>query len=223
MKPTRERNTEYQIVAPFYDLIIAPLLFPEYREAQVLTREMKARTAIDLCCGTGALAKRLAGIGLEVTGVDLSRDMLRQARKAERPNLTFLRKNAAWTGLPSGRFDLAIISMALHEKPPELRQTIIAEARRLIVTHGHILLIDYTSTPPSTFPERFSRLCASAIERLAGREHYAHYRSFIATGGLDGLIDRTGLTTVRQRTFHRGVVRVCLTRQRADLRRTEVP
>jgi ubiquinone/menaquinone biosynthesis C-methylase UbiE len=222
MKPTHDHNTEYQVVAPFYDLIIAPMLLPEYREALTLTKELEAKTVVDLCCGTGALARQLADLGPEVTGVDLSRDMLRQARKAKRPNLTFLRKNAAWTGLPSGRFDLAIISMALHEKPLLLRQTIIAEARRLITFQGHILLIDYSSTTPTTFFERCPRLFATAIERLAGRGHYAHYRSFIATGGLDGLIDQTGLTTIRQTTFHRGLVQACLTRQQADRPRTEI-
>lgn len=222
MKPTHDHNTEYQVVAPFYDLIIAPMLLPEYREALTLAKELEAKTVVDLCCGTGALARRLADQGLEVTGVDLSCDMLRQARKAKRPNLTFLRKNAAWTALPSEGFDLVIISMALHEKPLFLRQAIIAEAKRLIPPRGHILLIDYNHTPATTFLERFPRLFATAIERLAGKKHYAHYRSFITTGGLDSLTTQTGLVRVRQTTFHKGLVQACLTRLRADRPRTKI-
>ena len=44
---------------------------------QILERELlKPRTAVDLACGTGSVAIRLAKLGLQVTGVDLSEDML---------------------------------------------------------------------------------------------------------------------------------------------------
>ena len=209
MKPPHDRNTEYRSVAPFYDLIISPLLLPEYRAAQALADRIGATTVVDLCCGTGALANRLADRGFMVTGVDLSHDMLKQAHARKHPNLTFIRKNAAWTGLPTGRFDLAVISMALHEKPALLRETILAEAKRLISPQGHILLIDYTR--PTTLFGRFARLFAEAIERLAGREHHAHYRSFLAAGGLDDLIHRTGLEIASKETLHLGLIQVCLT------------
>ena len=47
---------------------------------QLLDREgMSPRTAVDLACGTGSVALLLAEKGLQVTGVDMSPDMLCQA------------------------------------------------------------------------------------------------------------------------------------------------
>ena len=44
---------------------------------QIWTREgIAPRTAVDLACGTGSVALLLAGMGLQVTGVDLSEEML---------------------------------------------------------------------------------------------------------------------------------------------------
>ena len=46
-----------------------------YRE--ILKREgLNPRTAVDLACGTGSVTAILAKQGLEVTGVDLSEEML---------------------------------------------------------------------------------------------------------------------------------------------------
>lgn len=53
-----------------YDAVVAFYM-------QLLKREGVApRTAVDLACGTGSVAIRLAQIGLSVTAVDLSEDML---------------------------------------------------------------------------------------------------------------------------------------------------
>ena len=47
---------------------------------EILKREgLKPRTAVDLACGTGSVTAILARKGLDVTGVDLSEEMLTQA------------------------------------------------------------------------------------------------------------------------------------------------
>ena len=44
---------------------------------QILNREgLKPRTCVDLACGTGSVSVLLAELGLDVTGVDMSEDML---------------------------------------------------------------------------------------------------------------------------------------------------
>ena len=44
---------------------------------QILAKEgLRPRTAVDLACGTGSVAVRLAQRGMQVTGVDLSEEML---------------------------------------------------------------------------------------------------------------------------------------------------
>ena len=47
---------------------------------QILEREgVKPRTVVDLACGTGSVTEILAGQGYEVTGVDMSEEMLTEA------------------------------------------------------------------------------------------------------------------------------------------------
>ena len=56
-------DVDYEAVVDFY--------------LQILEREgLKPRTAVDLACGTGSVALLLAGMGLRVTGVDMSEEML---------------------------------------------------------------------------------------------------------------------------------------------------
>ena len=56
-------DVDYAAVVDFYN--------------QILSREgLRPRTAVDLACGTGSVAIRLAEQGLQVTAVDMSEDML---------------------------------------------------------------------------------------------------------------------------------------------------
>ncbi len=56
-------DVDYGAIVAFYD--------------EILKKEgLRPRTAADLACGTGSVAKRLAERGLRVTGVDLSEEML---------------------------------------------------------------------------------------------------------------------------------------------------
>ena len=210
MNQLHDPATEYQSVAPFYDLLIAPLLLPEYRQAGALARQIGARTVVDLCCGTGALARHMGKQGFQVTGVDLSPSMLRQARDKNSAGMTFILADAAWTGLPAHHFDLAVISMALHEKPALLRDQILTEAKHLITPDGHILLMDYAI--PLKISGRIMHHLAAIIERMAGKEHHAHYRSYLHSGGLDHLIRHNNLHIQSQTSFHHGLIQVCLTR-----------
>ena len=74
----------YEALAASYDRLTndvdygATVAF--YRE--ILAREgLRPRTAVDLACGTGSVSILLAKQGLQVTGVDLSEDMLTVAQQ----------------------------------------------------------------------------------------------------------------------------------------------
>lgn len=53
--------------------------FVDFAWAIVKREGLRPRTCVDLACGTGSTAKILAQMGLRVTGVDLSEEMLTQA------------------------------------------------------------------------------------------------------------------------------------------------
>ena len=48
----------------------------EFYNAIIQSEGLKPRTAVDLACGTGSVTVLLARQGLEVTGVDMSEEML---------------------------------------------------------------------------------------------------------------------------------------------------
>ena len=55
---------------------------------------------LDLCCGTGQLAQALTEHGYQVTGLDISKEMLRIARKNV-PNTKFILEDARTFVLPA--------------------------------------------------------------------------------------------------------------------------
>jgi SAM-dependent methyltransferase len=78
---------------------------------------------LDVGCGPGRLTRRIAELrpALRITGIDLSADMIRQARKAPAlPNLEFRQGRPGAAGLPDG-FDFALSVLSFHhwEEPEE--------------------------------------------------------------------------------------------------------
>lgn len=93
-------DVDYTAVVDFYN--------------QILSREgLKLRTAVDLACGTGSVAIRLAEQGLQVTAVDMSEDMLtvawQKAGEMENPP-RFVCQKLQELRLPRG-VDLAVCAL----------------------------------------------------------------------------------------------------------------
>ncbi len=93
-------DVDYQATVDFY--------------MEILKREgLKPRTCVDLACGTGSVTEILARMGLEVTGVDMSEEMLTEAlgkvMDMEQPPL-FLCQKLQELRLPRG-VDLAVCAL----------------------------------------------------------------------------------------------------------------
>ena len=93
-------DVDYQATVDFY--------------MQILDREgLKPRTAVDLACGTGSVALILARMGMEVTGVDMSPEMLCVASQKvqEEPKAPFfVCQSLQELSLPRG-VDLAVCAL----------------------------------------------------------------------------------------------------------------
>ncbi len=81
---------------------------------EILSREgLQPRTAVDLACGTGSVALRLAKMGMLVTAVDMSESMLsvasQKAMNMKNPP-TFVRQKLQELRLPRG-VDLAVCAL----------------------------------------------------------------------------------------------------------------
>ncbi|GHF61928.1 SAM-dependent methyltransferase [Amycolatopsis bartoniae] len=82
----------------------------------LLLRQMPAgaRRALDVGCGTGRFARRLAGAGLEVEAVDPDGDAIAAAR-ALGGNIRYRQEDITAAGL--GRYDLITCLASLHHLP----------------------------------------------------------------------------------------------------------
>ena len=81
---------------------------------EILRREgLKPRTAVDLACGTGSVTALLARLGMQVTGVDMSEEMLcvasQKAQEVENPPV-FVCQRLERLQLPRG-VDLAVCAL----------------------------------------------------------------------------------------------------------------
>ena len=203
MKNERRRGERpYTWFAPFYDPLLGPFLTRMQETVRRLVRACGCRTVLDLCCGTGRQSALLAGKGIHVTGLDLSPHMLRVAGRKNRGRVVFLRGDAAALPFKANRFDAVVLTFALHEKPLLARDRIIRESLRVVHPRGVLLIGDYRD-PAGVRPAQWPA-ATRLLERAAGRDHYAAYRSFMESGGLEGFLDRHRLCWRRAGTFHFG-------------------
>jgi trans-aconitate methyltransferase len=76
-----------------------------------------ATRVLDVGCGAGALARRLASRARSVDAVDRSPAMIAAAGEAAPPNLTLHRADLRTVDLPAGQYDAVVSSAVLHHPP----------------------------------------------------------------------------------------------------------
>ncbi|GGZ46526.1 methyltransferase [Streptomyces inusitatus] len=98
-------------------------------------------TALDIGCGEGLLARRLARRVPSVTGVDLSGEMIARARDTGPPSVTFARadfRDPAHEALPAGGFDfVSAVAVVHHVDFSEA----VAAIDRLLAPGGRLMII----------------------------------------------------------------------------------
>jgi SAM-dependent methyltransferase len=100
-------------------------------------REAGVRTILELGCGTGNDAARLAREGYSVTAIDLSGEAIGQAQARFGTKATFMVADMAWP-LPfsDGGFDAVMSNVAMHMFADSLTRSVFAEIGRLVRPGG---------------------------------------------------------------------------------------
>lgn len=100
-------------------------------------REAGVRTVLELGCGTGNDAARLAGEGYSVTAVDVSGEAIGQAQARFGSLARFLVADMT-RRLPfaDGSFDAVMSNVALHMFPDEVTRAVFAQVGRLVRAGG---------------------------------------------------------------------------------------
>jgi SAM-dependent methyltransferase len=103
-------------------------------------REAGVRTILELGCGTGNDAARLAGEGYSVTAVDLSGEAIGRARARFGAMASFIVADMTQRlPFPDGGFDAVMSNVALHMFPDDVTRAVFAEVGRLVRAGGLFL------------------------------------------------------------------------------------
>lgn len=100
-------------------------------------REAGVHTILELGCGTGNDAARLAGEGYLVTAIDVSGEAIGQAQARFGSVARFMVADMTQRlPFPDGSFDAVMSNVAMHMFPDGVTRTVFAEVMRLVRAGG---------------------------------------------------------------------------------------
>ena len=111
----------------------------------ILAEHVTGTRALDFGCGTGRSARLLRNLGFQVTGVDISEDMLRIARTTDPSGDYRLVPGDNFDQLEAATFDVVLSAFTFDNIPGPRKATIFANLGRLLAPGGSIVSI--VSTP----------------------------------------------------------------------------
>ena len=125
----------YARLAGVYDEIVVD---PSYGRMAAFVHEVwgdddaGVRTVLDVCCGTGLMARELIARGYRVTGIDASAAMLARARRLLGPDVALVQEALPDLAIDAV-FDAAVSTFdgLNYLTPPDLRATLVALANRI--------------------------------------------------------------------------------------------
>ncbi len=142
--------TDFDAVAEHYDASLPPHVVEHYLRKRLafIRRYTQPGPALDLGCGTGLLAERVARAGYAVTGLDPSSGMLARLKK-RCPGIPTVVGDGTTLPFADGRFALTYCVAVMHHiaDPVAVRQT-LCEMARVTRRGGHILIWDHNPRNP---------------------------------------------------------------------------
>lgn len=138
-----------------------------YRDLpSILSAHIKGDRAIDFGCGTGRSTRFLKKLGFDVTGIDISQNMIELARLKDREGLYQLVEDGKYDHLGIGKYDL-VLSIFTFDNIPHwnTRIQILESLRDLLNSTGKIICLDsshklysheWASFTTIDFPENFT-------------------------------------------------------------------
>ncbi len=186
-----------------YDKGARLYILPEYKYFawKILRRGIKNGRVLDIGTGSGRLAIELAktrGNNFEITGVDVSENMLKLAQENARQSGTgekmrFVLANADSLPFADGYFDLVVSYASLHHwfKPA----AVLREAQRVVRKGGTVIIRDNRRVYGNPFWEAFIWI----LSRFMNRRHRENWpkailasytirevKTILAEAGLEG-------------------------------------
>jgi len=197
----RQMPNAYDLIANWYAENLqtgSPIHAVAMPALMELAGDVSGQQVCDLACGTGTAARALATAGAEVTGIDISEQMLDEARqyhKPEVPDIRYLHGDIRrMPGVADQTFDGAVCSLGLMDVDD--LDSCLAEVRRILRPGGWFV---FTITHPCfQGPEsRWTGKAGGTVKReVRGYFREGHWRSSDPNGvrGQVGAFHRTSST-----------------------------
>ncbi|GMQ94444.1 MAG: class I SAM-dependent methyltransferase [Acidimicrobiia bacterium] len=201
----------YRRVARFYDRLLEPVNAPLRAIGLKLFPPDESMRVLDVGCGTGAHLEAYVESGATCSGIDLSPAMLEQARSRLGDRAELRVGDAAALPYDEASFDLVFTSLFLHELDDATRTGVLSEMARVVRPDGRILVIDYRTGSLRT-KGRVTRAISTVAERIAGRDHYRNWRTYLRSGGIPAMISGIGLDIDREKIVAGGNLALWLLR-----------
>jgi len=170
-----------------YLIFIEPFLSAAKKRMLSLIAGRGKIRVLEVGCGTCVQAALIAREGMSVTAVDLSEKLLPSLFSPRLPpTLRFFQADGLDLPFQNGKFDLALISMVLHEMDSAHRIPVLRETMRVVKDGGILLIMDFDFKLESDW--KWPALIIRGIEKMAGKEHHSNFRNFLANGGVHALL-----------------------------------
>lgn len=141
----KSKEKLFDLWAPNYDFLLTTVFYQAVHKRLLSYIELPdSPSVLDLGCGTGRLLNRLATQfpTLRGIGLDLSSEMLRQARQRNQHRIRLIYKQGNAESLPfaNGQFNAVFNTISfLHYPNP---QQVFSEVSRVLARNGRFYLVD---------------------------------------------------------------------------------
>ncbi len=174
----------FHILAPVYDIGTIPFLKLRDEVVDFVNAGIDSKI-LDVATGTGKQAFSFAKKGYDVTGIDISEDMLKVGNdKNKYENMKFARADATNLPFRDKKFDVSCVSFALHDMPLSIRTKALEEMVRVTKPEGFIVIVDYA------LPEnRISKFLIYHFVKIFEKKYY----SIFIKSDIEALFRKSGI------------------------------
>jgi ubiquinone/menaquinone biosynthesis C-methylase UbiE len=141
----RQQQEHYDSIAADYEVHYSDQWSAEYRRQFIYDPmfaglELSGMKVLDAMCGSGQTTEYLLARGAEVTGLDISNEVIDTFR-SRWTNATAVKRSLLDSGLPDNSFDCVAIVGGLHHIHPNVKRA-MAEVHRILKPGGYLCFME---------------------------------------------------------------------------------
>lgn len=141
----RQQQAHYDTIAADYEAHYSDEWSLEYRrrfiyEPMFAGLDLSGMKVLDAMCGSGQTTEYLLARGAEVTGLDISNEVIDSFR-TRWTNVPAVKRSLLDSGLPAGSFDCVVVVGGLHHIHPNLNLA-VQEIHRVLKPGGYLCFME---------------------------------------------------------------------------------